>query len=206
MELLAAVCVGLGLSAAGGLRIFVPLLIAGFAQRLGLVELAPALAWTSSWVALGVLALLSVAEGIGYCVPAVDHALDALSAPAGWLAGALLSVGLVAPELHSTLASGDHISGLFGHALYATGLGAAAASGIAAAGITQATSAGGRVISTATTGGIANPIYAAAESLLATVASILAVLTPIVLAVGAIAVVGIAIVLIRRRRRTLALA
>lgn len=206
MELVAAVCVGLGLSAAGGLRIFVPLLVAGIAQRLNLVELAPALAWTSSWVALSVLALLSIAEGVGYCVPAVDHALDALSAPAGWLAGALLSVGLIAPELHSSLASGDHVSGLVNQALYATGLGAAAASGIAAAGITQATSAGGRVISTTTTGGIANPFYAAAESVLATVASILAVLTPIVLALGAVMIVGIAFVLIRRRRRTLAVA
>lgn len=200
MELLAAICVGLGLSAAGGLRIFVPLLIAGLSQRLNLVELAPALSWTSSWTALCVLGLLSVAEGVGYCVPAVDHALDALSAPAGWLAGALLSVGLVAPELHSSLASGDHLTGLINQALYATGLGAAAASGVAAAGITQATSAGGRIVSTTATGGIANPFYAAIESILATVASILAVLTPIVLAIGALLVLGTLYVMIRRRR------
>ncbi|MGH7244930.1 MAG: DUF4126 domain-containing protein [Phycisphaerales bacterium] len=206
MELLAAVCIGLGLSAAGGLRVFVPLLIAGIAQRLDMVHLAPALAWTSSWTALAVLGALSIAEGVGYCVPIVDHALDAISAPAGWLAGALLSIGLVAPELHSTLASGDQLNGLVGHALYATGLGAVAASGVAAAGIAQATSAGGRVISTATTGGIANPFYAAAESVLATVASVLAVLTPIVLAIGALLLVGVTFMIIRKRRRALKLA
>lgn len=200
MELLAAVCIGLGLSAAGGLRVFVPLLIAGVAQRLDLVHLAPALAWTSSWTALAVLGALSIAEGVGYCVPIVDHALDAVSAPAGWLAGALLSIGLVAPELHSTLASGDHVSGLFGQALYATGLGAAAASGAAAAGVAQMTSAGGRVISTATTGGIANPFYAAVESILAMVASVLAILTPIVLALGVLIVAGALFIAIRKRR------
>lgn len=200
MELLAAVCIGLGLSAAGGLRVFVPLLIAGVAQRLDLVHLAPALAWTSSWTALAVLGALSIAEGVGYCVPIVDHALDAVSAPAGWLAGALLSIGLVAPELHSTLASGDHVSGLIGQTLYATGLGAAAASGAAAAGIAQVTSAGGRVISTATTGGIANPFYAAVESILAMVASVLAILTPIVLALGVLIVAGALFIAIRKRR------
>jgi len=200
MELLAAVCIGLGLSAAGGLRVFVPLLIAGVAQRLDLVHLSPALAWTSGWTALAVLGALSIAEGVGYCVPIVDHALDAVSAPAGWLAGALLSIGLVAPELHSTLASGDHLNGLVGQTLYATGLGAAAASGAAAAGIAQVTSAGGRVISTATTGGIANPFYAAVESIFATVASVLAILTPIVLALGVLIVAGALFIAIRRRR------
>jgi hypothetical protein len=200
MELLAAVCIGLGLSAAGGLRVFVPLLIAGVAQRLDLVHLSPALAWTSSWTALAVLGALSIAEGVGYCVPIVDHALDAVSAPAGWLAGALLSIGLVAPELHSSLASGDHLNGLVGQALYATGLSAAAASGAAAAGIAQVTSAGGRVISTATTGGIANPFYAAVESVLATVASVLAILTPVVLALGVLIVAATLYIMIRKRR------
>lgn len=200
MELLAAVCIGLGLSAAGGLRVFVPLLIAGIAQRLDLIHLSPALSWASSWTALCVLGTLSIAEGVGYCVPVIDHALDALSAPAGWVAGALLSIGLVAPELHSTLTSGDHLHGLLEQTMYATGLGAAAASGVAAAGLAQVTSAGGRVVSTTTTGGIANPIYAAAESLLATVASVLAVLTPILLAIGALLVFGTLYVLIRKRR------
>ncbi|MBN8598831.1 MAG: DUF4126 domain-containing protein [Planctomycetes bacterium] len=200
MELLAAVCIGLGLSAAGGLRVFVPLLIAGLAQRLDLVHLAPALAWTSSWTALAVLGALSIAEGVGYCVPVVDHALDAVSAPAGWLAGALLSIGLIAPELHSTLASGEQVNGFVSQALYATGLSAAAASGAAAAGVAQVTSASGRLVSTATTGGIANPFYAAIESVLATVASILAILTPIVLALGALIVAVTLLVLIRRRR------
>lgn len=199
MELIAAVCVGLGLSAAGGLRLFVPLLIAGLAHRLGMIELAPALAWAGSIPALLVFSLLSAVEGIGYCIPAVDHALDVVSAPAGWLAGALLSVGLVAPELHSALSSADGLHGIVGHGAYALGLGASAVSGVGAAGIAQLTSASGRVASTATTGGIANPIYGMFESVLATVASILAVVTPILLAF--LAVCGIALVWFALKRR-----
>lgn len=199
MELLVAICVGLGLSAAGGLRLFVPLLIAGASHRFGMIELAPALAWVSSTPALIVIALLSVVEGIGYCVPAVDHALDVVSAPAGWLAGALLSVGLVAPELHSTLSSTAAVGGLANQGMYALGLGAAAITGAGAAGVTQLTSAGGRLLSTTTTGGIANPFYSAFESVLATVTSILAILVPILLALMAIAGIALAWMLLRRR-------
>lgn len=199
MELIVAICVGLGLSAAGGLRLFVPLLIAGASHRLGMIELAPALAWASTTPALIVVAVLSLVEGVGYCVPAVDHALDVVSAPAGWLAGALLSVGLVAPELHSTLSSTAAMSGFGNQGLYALGLGTAAITGAGAAGITQLTSAGGRLISTTTTGGIANPFYSAFESLLATVTSILAVFVPILLALMAIAGIAFAWMLLRRR-------
>ncbi|MFO0859831.1 MAG: DUF4126 domain-containing protein [Phycisphaerales bacterium] len=204
MELLGAICIGLGLSAAGGLRVFVPLLIAGLAQRLDLVHLAPALAWTASWPALGLLGLLCVAEGAGYCIPAVDHALDALSAPAGWLAGALLSIGLVAPELHSSLTSDGTIHSLLGQTVYAGGLTAAASAGVATAGAVRLTSAGGRLISTGTTGGLANPIYGAIESMLATVASVLAILAPIVLGLGALVLIALVWMVIRRRRAALA--
>ena len=52
MELLAAACLGLGLSAAGGLRIFLPLLVVGLGERLGMVELGSSLAWTGGTPAL----------------------------------------------------------------------------------------------------------------------------------------------------------
>ena len=198
MELFAAVCVGLGLSAAGGLRLFVPLLIAGLGHRFGLVELAPALSWVSSLPSICVLVVLCIVEGTAYCIPAVDHALDVAKAPAGWIAGALISAGLLAPELHSALHSFVS-TGTFGEAVYALGIGTAALSGAGVAAATQLTAAGGRVATTATTGGLGNPIYAAVESLLATAASILAVLTPIVLALLAVLGLSFAWMLIRRR-------
>jgi hypothetical protein len=201
MELIAAICVGLGLSAAGGLRLFVPLLIAGVAERFGAVHLAPVLAWTASAPALAVLSLLSLCEALAYCIPAVDHALDVVSAPAAWLAGALLASGAVAPELHSMLSTGDHWPNLAAHGAYAAGLAGTAACGIGAALATRVTSATGRIASTATTAGFANPLYAALESLLAFATSILALLAPIALGVLGLLLIVLVFVTIRHRAR-----
>lgn len=199
MELLAAVCIGLGLSAAGGLRLFVPLLIAGIADRLGMVQLAPVLAWAASWPAISILSLLCIAEALAYSVPAIDHAMDAISAPAGWLAGALLASGVVAPQLHSALSGGDGLAGFAAHAAYATGLAGTALCGVGTALATQVAGASGRVVSTSTTGGIANPVYGAFESALALAASVLAVLAPIALALLAVGALLLAWSVLRRR-------
>ncbi len=199
MELLAAICVGLGLSAAGGLRLFVPLLIAGIADRLGMVQLAPVLSWAASWPAIAILAMLCAAEGLAYCIPAVDHAMDAISAPASWLAGALLASGVVAPQLHSALSDGNGLAGFAAHAAYATGLAGTALCGMGSALATQVAGASGRVVSTSTTGGVANPLYGAFESALALAASVLAVLAPIALAVLALVVLLLVWNFLRRR-------
>lgn len=200
MELLAAACLGLGLSAAGGLRIFLPLLVVGLGQRFGMVELGSSLAWTGGTPALLVLSLLCVVEGLGYCIPAVDHALDAVSAPASWVAGALLSTGAVALPLHDIAAALP--DGLGSTLAYAAGLGGAAAAGTAAAGVTQLTGATGRVVSTTTTLGTANPIYATLESLLAGAMSILALLAPIALGLALVlATVGVWLIVRKLRPR-----
>lgn len=204
MELLAAACLGLGLSAAGGLRIFVPLLVVGLGQRLGMVELGSSLAWTGGTPALLVLSLLCVVEGLGYCIPAVDHTLDAVSAPASWVAGALFATGAVALPLHDITAALP--DGLGSTLAYAAGLGGAAAAGAATAGVTQLTGASGRVVSTTTTLGVANPIYATLENLLAGAMSILAILAPVALGVVLVmATLGVWLIIRKLRpRRALA--
>lgn len=200
MELLAAACLGLGLSAAGGLRIFLPLLVVGLGQRLGMVELGSSLAWTGGTPALVALALLCAAEGLGYCIPAVDHALDAVSAPASWVAGALFATGAVALPLQEITAALP--DGLGSTLAYAAGLSGAAAAGAATAGVTQLTGASGRVVSTTTTLGAANPIYATLENLLAGAVSVLAILAPIALGVVLVlATVGVWMVLRKLRPR-----
>ncbi|MBY0113558.1 MAG: DUF4126 domain-containing protein [Phycisphaerales bacterium] len=199
MELLAAACLGLGLSAAGGLRIFLPLLVVGLGQRLGMIELGSSLAWTGGTPALMVLALLCVAEGLGYCIPAVDHALDAVSAPASWVAGALFATGAVALPLHEITTSLP--GGIAPVLAYAAGLGGAAAAGAATAGVTQITGASGRVVSSTTTLGVANPVYAMVENLLAGAMSVLAILAPIALGVLGVLAIACVWMVVRRIRR-----
>lgn len=202
MELLAAVCVGLGLSAASGLRVFLPLLIAGLGQRVGLVDLGGAMAWVSTMPALGVLGLLCVIEMAAYSVPAVDHVLDTLSAPAAWLAGALVAAGLVQTPLHNVLGNLP-LSETISSALMATGMTLAGLSGAGAAGVTQIAGASGRLVSSTTTGGLGNPIYGAFESALAGATSILAMLAPVLVGVLGL---GLLVLVWRLTRRRAAIA
>src|SRR5262245_61527299 len=74
--------VGLGLAAACGFRVFVPLLVMGIAVRGGALELAEGWSWIGSLPALisfGVATLLEVA---GFYIPWVDNVLDAAASPA----------------------------------------------------------------------------------------------------------------------------
>jgi hypothetical protein len=89
---------------------------------------------------------------------------------------------------------------------YAAGLSGAAAAGAATAGVSQLTGASGRVVSTTTTLGVGNPIYATLENLLAGAMSILAILAPVALGVVLVlATLGVWLIIRKLRpRRALA--
>lgn len=91
MESLIGVLVGIGLSAASGLRVFIPLLGLSIAGHYGILPLGESFTWLASWqamLAFGVAALLEVGA---YYIPWLDHALDALLAPAAAVAGTLMT-------------------------------------------------------------------------------------------------------------------
>ena len=63
MEILLSICIGVGLSAACGFRIFVPPLVMSIAAQAGQLELSPDFAWigtTSATIAFAVGALIEV--------------------------------------------------------------------------------------------------------------------------------------------------
>src|SRR5687767_12878834 len=64
--------VGLGLSAAAGLRLFVPLLVASAASLAGHLELASEFEWIGTWPALVGFAVAAVLEVGAYLVPLLD--------------------------------------------------------------------------------------------------------------------------------------
>lgn len=49
MELLASACVGIGLAAASGARVFLPLFILALASASGIVEPTPTFAFLANW-------------------------------------------------------------------------------------------------------------------------------------------------------------
>src|SRR5262245_39260620 len=91
-----ALAAGVGISAACGLRAFLPLLCLGVAGRFAHLPLDSHVQWLTSNVALIALGAATVFELIGDKIPAVDHALDVLGVAirpaAAWLGAYALLV------------------------------------------------------------------------------------------------------------------
>ncbi len=180
MQYLVAGALGLGLAACSGFRVFVPLLAASAAYHSGYLAPAAGFAWLGSWAALLTLAAATLLEIAGYYIPVVDHALDTLTTPASFVAGTILMTSAL-PHLDPTLR---------------WTLGVLVGGG--AAGLVQTGTALLRGASTATTGGLANPVLATAENVLAVGGVALTLLLPL-LAAGL--AVGLLLFILSRLRR-----
>ena len=73
MEIFLSICVGVGLSAACGFRVFVPLLGLSIAAKLGMVHLGASFAWAGSTTAIVAFGVATVAEIAAYYIPWVDR-------------------------------------------------------------------------------------------------------------------------------------
>ena len=173
---------GLGLASATGLRTFLPLLMLAVAAKFDLfgVRLIDQMDWLVSWPAIAALATATVAEFAGDKIPAVDHALNAVGYVTRPVAGAV-AAGSVFWAVDPTAAA---VAGII--------VGAPAALAFNAA------QTGARVGSTATTGGLGNPVVSLIEDVLAALAVIVAFLAPVVVPV---LLIGLAIVVFRLARR-----
>ena len=160
-ETLLSIMVGVGLSAACGFRVFVPLLIMSIASHSGNLTFSEGFQWIGSFPALLAFAVATVLEVLGYYIPWVDHILDLAATPASVIAGTLVMASAVSgmsPFLRWSLAI-------------------TAGGGVAAA--VQTFTSVARLTSTATTGALANPIVASAELGIAAFLSALAVIFPL---------------------------
>jgi hypothetical protein len=175
METLISVCVGIGLSAACGFRIFVPLLAMSMAALSGHLSLAHGFEWIGSYPALIAFSVATCLEIAGYYIPWVDHLLDSIATPAAVIAGTMVSASMVtdfSPFLRWTLA---------------------VIAGGGAAGVVQGTTVVARGGSTVTTGGLGNPLVATLELVGAVVTSAFAIFVPLlslVLLAGVVLILG----------------
>lgn len=188
MDIVLSILIGLGLAAACGFRVFVPLLILAVATRSGAINLSPSLLWLASDGALVALSVASLLEVAAYWVPWVDHALDVVATPAAVVAGTIAAAGAFS---FTNTPNGEMLKWA-----------AAAIAGGGLAGAVQLSTVVIRGASTLTTGGLANPLFATMESGLAIGTSVFAVVVP--LAAGLVVLSGIALVLlalILRRRQ-----
>ena len=170
MDSFLPVCIGIGLSAACGFRVFVPPLVMSIFSLAGHLNLSPGFSWIGTYPALIAFGTATIAEIVAYLIPGLDHALDVIATPAAVIAGTVVTASFImdlSPFLKWTLA------------LIAGG---------GAAGIIQGGSVLLRGKSALATGGAANPLVAAGEAVGAGILSILAILVPVLVAVAILAV------------------
>lgn len=178
-----SILIGVGLSAACGFRVFVPLLVMNLATLSGHLHLAQGFQWLGTYPATIAFSVATCLEIAGYYIPWVDHLLDTMATPAAVIAGTIVTASMVAdmsPFLKWTLA---------------------VIAGGGAAGLVQGTTVVTRGASTAATGGLGNPLVATLELAGAIVTSLMALIAPV--AVVALIVVFLFILaraLLRRSR------
>ena len=181
-DLLFSIALGIGLAAATGFRVFVPLLVAGLAARADWLPLTESFAWLQSTPALVALGTAAVLEIFAFYIPGLDHLLDVLAGPLAVVAGVLASASVMVdmpPEVRWPIA-------------------VIAGGGIAA--LTKGAAAVVRAKSAALTGGLGNPVVSTAETAGAATVSILAIAAPLICLVGVIAIVVWAVRRLRRSR------
>lgn len=163
--------IGVGLAAACGFRVFVPLFItslmaSGSVDMFGEVDVQAMLGdqdWLANpWVTLA-LGIATVLEVGSYYIPWLDNALDAVATPAAVVAGTFIT-GAMMPEM-----MGD------GSLKWI----AATIAGGGTSGLFQGASVIVRGTSTATTGGIGNPVVSTAELGGSVLTAFLAIIVPI---------------------------
>lgn len=169
METLLSICIGIGLSAACGFRIFVPPLVMSMAAIFGHLTLSPNFDWMGSYTALIAFAVATCIEIAAYYIPWIDNLLDTVATPMAIAAGTVVTASLIPdadPMLQWTVA------------LIAGG---------GSAGTIQAFTGIGRLASTVITGGLGNALLSTIESGSSIILSGLAIAFP-VFAVGLVAV------------------
>jgi hypothetical protein len=180
IDIILSIVTGVGLAAATGFRVFVPLLATGLAFHYGVLQPAAGFDWLGQPVTLVALGVATALEVGAYYLPGVDHVLDVVAAPLALVAGVLVAASVMA----------DMPPWLRWLAAIVAGGGATAT----AYSLTSLT----RAKSTAATGGLGNPVVSTAELAGSAALAVVALLLPVV---ALVALAVLAFTWLRRRRR-----
>lgn len=173
-------CIGIGLAAASGFRVFLPFFFVSLASYLGWIPVSDNLEWLSGLPALITTGVATVIEILAYYIPFVDNILDTIAVPLATIAGSVLfasqfiELGTFSQWALALIAGG--------------GTAATIASGFA----------GTRAASSATTAGIGNNVVATTETAGAGVMSALSLFLPVIAFLLAI-VLLIAVIIFGRK-------
>jgi hypothetical protein len=172
--------IGIGLAAASGFRVFLPMFAVSLASYMGWIPMNDHFIWLAGLPTLITTGIATIVEVLAYYIPYVDHLLDTISVPLATVAGSVLFASQFAdlgtfPTWALALIAGG-------------GTAAAISSGFA----------GTRAASTATTGGLGNSVVATTETAGAGIMTFLALAAPIIAVIIAIALVVIVFIFGRK--------
>ena len=172
--------IGIGLAAASGFRVFLPMFAVSLASYMGWIPMNDHFMWLAGLPTLITTGIATIVEILAYYIPYVDHLLDTISVPLATVAGSVLFASQFAdlgtfPTWALALIAGG-------------GTAAAISSGFA----------GTRAASTATTGGLGNSVVATTETAGAGIMAVLALVAPIIAVIIAIALVVIVFIFGRK--------
>ncbi|WP_415324490.1 DUF4126 domain-containing protein [Chryseobacterium sp. MMS23-Vi53] len=163
--------IGIGLAAATGFRVFLPMFAVSLASYLHWIPMNDQFEWLAGLPTLITTGIATIVEILAYYIPFIDHLLDTISVPMATVAGSVLFASQFAdlgtfPQWALALIAGG-------------GTAATISSGFA----------GLRAASTATTGGLGNSVVGTTETAGAGIMAILAMAAPIFAAICAIGLV-----------------
>ena len=160
-ETIFSILLGIGLAASVGFRVFVPLFALSLASFYEIMPLNESWQWVGSMPAMITLGIATIVEIVAYIIPWLDNLLDTIAVPLAAVAGTAVML--------STAADLDPV---------VTWSLAIIAGGGTATAIKTSTSTT-RLASTATTGGIANPVVSTVETGTSVVMSVLSFVAPV---------------------------
>lgn len=172
--------VGIGLAAATGFRVFLPMFAVSLASYMNWIPMNESFQWLSGLPTLIATGIATVVEIMAYYIPYVDHLLDTASVPMATIAGSIMFASQFAdigtfPQWALALIAGG-------------GTAAAISTGFA----------GTRAASTATTGGLGNNVVASTETAGAGIMTVLSIFMPIIAFVVAIVLIVIVFIFGRK--------
>ena len=95
MNELLSVALGIGLAAACGFRVFVPLLLVSVAAKAGKLTLVSSFQWMGTDTAMIAFAIATALEVGAYYIPWLDNLLDSVTTPAAVVAGTIITAAVI---------------------------------------------------------------------------------------------------------------
>lgn len=184
MELLLSLAVGLGLSAACGFRIFVPLLVMSLAAKTGHLTLGEGFEWIGSTPAVASFTFATLLEVGAYYVPWLDNLLDVAATPSAVVAGVIATASQIS-ELDPWMTWTIAVIG-----------------GGGVAGAVQGLSVITRQISAFATGGLGNPLVSTVEAGASIAVALMAIVLPLFAVLAVLVLLYFAFSRILRRFRS----